>query len=510
MTYEEAIKYYSNPSKKTTPVKKTVPVKKTAPSGSSATNYSGLPSQQYAKSLTNEQLDQVAATSGYNPTIVTKKPKAPTNEQLDQIANTSGYNPVITTNAPKATTPKYTAPVVPKVTAPVTPSTGQLGSQITQQKQQEADVIYPVNPGANNPAYGQTIQYPSQQTPYNQYTDPQWLANQTMQQYAELQASSIAQLKQAYEQAMAELTGQRPGIEQSAQSNLNANDSYYIAQALPQMRAAMEAAGTYGGGEMLGQNVGLLAMRGQNANDINLQKTNQLQAIADAVAQLNVQQPLKEAEIQSSLSADAIQAAMTNANTGIQNQLSQAQLTGNLGGVDTLEKIRDAYNQAMGITDRTGYLSNGTQTLQGQQAQLSNEAQQLQNELSRLDLQNYPEEQRLKIEQLKSEIANIGKVASRTPEEIELDKVKLQQAKAELDEFNKQRSTPTVGNWQNYYKTGMDMKNSYQSSDAIRQWIYNLVINGELSEADGETLEQSLGVTPGFGNTIKDTFNSLF
>lgn len=158
--------------------------------------------------------------------------------------------------------------------------------------------------------------------------NPQTAIDQAKAQTTALKATSLADLRAAYDQSRSSLQSQTPGINQNAVNNLNANDSYYYAQALPQLRAAMEATGNYGGGEMLGQNVNLLTTRGQNANDINMQKGSQLQAIADAVAQLNAEQPLKEASLSSSLDAQGIAAAMTAAQQGISNQLSLANLTG--------------------------------------------------------------------------------------------------------------------------------------------------------------------------------------
>jgi hypothetical protein len=340
MTYEEAVKYYSNPSKKTTPVKKTTP------SGSSITNPSGLPSQQ-------------------------------SNEQLDQTAATSGYNPAITTNKPKATTPKFTAPAAPKPATPSTSNatgtlglgalsaitgallnTGQLATQLQNQNQNKAqgtnmpnrvepgtrtdvrgetgDIIYPVQQEANNPAFGYT----------NTVYDSKSATDQIMDKYGALRESTLAGLKAAYDKTRAGLQGQIPLVNQNAQANVSANDVGFY-QSLPQIRAAAEQAGVYRGGDLLDQNVRLQATRSQNAADIGQDRSNQLYNIQQAIAQADAEQPLKEAEIMNALDAQAIQAALDQANIDTQNSLALSGLSGILpGGGSTLAGQQQANQQA--------------------------------------------------------------------------------------------------------------------------------------------------------------------
>jgi hypothetical protein len=488
MTYEEAVKYYSTPKKKTTPI--SLP----------ATNPSGLPSQQYAKPLTNEQLDQAAATSGYNPTIVTNKPKA--------------------------TTPKFTAPVKPVApstsTATSNPglalstltrallNTGQLATQLQnqnqkeQQKQKEADIIYSVEQEDNNPAFGYN----------NTDYDSKSATDQIMDKYGALRESTLAGLKAAYDKTRAGLQGQIPLVNQNAQANISANDIGFY-QSLPQIRAAAEQAGVYRGGDLLDQNVRLQATRSQNAADIGQDRSNQLYNIQQAIAQADAEQPLKEAEIMNALDAQSIQAALDQANIDTQNSLALSGLSGILpGGGSTLAAIAQAYEQSMGIADRTGNMPGGGTTLAAQQ-QAANQAQQEKDNAYRQaafaeSVRQFQANYGLNISQMTADQAQQAIDNAYRTGQLSIQQKNQALNEAQFAYQQKQDALPQTGNWQDYYDIGQQMKNNYQSSDAIRQWIYNLVINGELSEAGGETLEQSLGVTPGFGNTIKDTFNSLF
>lgn len=223
-------------------------------------------------------------------------------------------------------------------------------------------------------------------------------------QFDAQKATDIASLRQAYDQARSQLTSQTPGIEQAAQSGLNANDVYYYTQALPQLRAAMEAAGNYGGGEMYGQNANLIAMRGQNANEINLQKSNQLQAIADAVARLNAEQPLKEQELQSSLDAQALAASREAANTGIQNLLAVAGLTGSLGGTPTLEAQK--FNADEAYRDWSKKFQENNATFQNAATDAATKAQILANEATTINLQYLPDQLKLELQKIKQDIDN--------------------------------------------------------------------------------------------------------
>jgi hypothetical protein len=255
--------------------------------------------------------------------------------------------------APQTAYPTYSAPTYSTpVTTPVTTPTQSAKQNINQDF---GGIQYQI-PGT-----------PVQQAPstpdYNPWTNPQTYYDMAMRQFESKKLSSLNALRDAYAKAIAELQGQIPGIEQAARQSYDANDAYYYTIALPELRAAMEQAGLYAGGDMLKGNIDLLTMRGQNLGQINQEKANQIGAIQRAIAQMQAEQPLKEAELQASLDAEALQAALDAANAGLQNQLSVANIMGTYNGMPTLNAIQQAYEQAMGIADRTGVMPDGTQTL---------------------------------------------------------------------------------------------------------------------------------------------------
>ena len=268
-----------------------------------------------------------------------------------------------------APAPKPATPTVPKTVSYSAPAPTPTPATPTP-KTPEKKETYPDEGGIKYKTPKEPEPEPEEE--YNQYYDPEYYMNLIKDQFRYDSTADINAIRQAYEKGRSELQGQVPGVEQNAREASDANDAYYYAQALPELRAAMEQAGLYRGGDMLGGNVDLLTMRGQNMGQIGQDKTNQLNAISQAVAQLNAEEPLKVAEVEAANNSAEAQALLQAANTGVQNQMSLANLTGNILGTDTLAKISQAYNQAMGIADRTGVMPNGEKTLTAQQQEADN------------------------------------------------------------------------------------------------------------------------------------------
>jgi hypothetical protein len=247
-----------------------------------------------------------------------------------------------------------------------------------------------------NAAFYKTIMdmLQNNQTSSQSLLDQQRLAAQQALEAA--RSGGLTAIRQAYDQARAGYIGQNDVVNQQADSALRANDVNYYAQALPQLRAAMEAAGNYGGGEMVGQNVNLLASKGQNANDINVSRANQLQAIANAVQQLNAEQPIKEAEINASMDAQAA----NNSLQAIQNALAQQNTN--------FSQTMDAYK--LGLDQQN---IKWQQKFQQDQADWERStsnpsvlAQILANEAATINLQYLPEQMKLELQKIQQDIAN--------------------------------------------------------------------------------------------------------
>jgi hypothetical protein len=339
--------------------------------------------------------------------------------------------------------------------------------------------------------------YPKQSM---EYYDPQYYVDQANKQLAASKESGIEGLRAAYDKARTELTGQTPAIQQNAQNALNSNDVYYYTQGLPQLRAAMEQTGQYGGGEMLNQNVNLLAMRGQNANDINVQANNQLQQLKNAVAQLNAEQPLKEAELSSSMDAAGLAAALQAANTGVQNQLAAA---------------NQSFNQSM--QTQQFQADQSYRTWQQQMAQdeaawarsSSNPnvaAQILSNEAAKINLQYLPDQLKAELQRIQQDISN-GRLT--TQSQLEETRARIRQIGASISQGQQQidnqqanqsyaRSTEKVNNYKSQidqmYLTpsyddysGKITRYSY-NTNAIRDYIRNLNTSGMLSDSEAKQL----------------------
>jgi hypothetical protein len=82
----------------------------------------------------------------------------------------------------------------------------------------------------------------------------------------------------------------------------------------------------------------------------------------------------------------------------------------------------------------------GAQTIQGKNAYLQQQSAQLSNDLAKLQLADYPQEQRLKIQEMQKRIAEIGKTPYQSPNDLEMARVKLETAKAELNSLTNPQS----------------------------------------------------------------------
>lgn len=131
-------------------------------------------------------------------------------------------------------------------------------------------------------------------------------------------------------------------------------------------------------------------------------------------------------------------------------------LTGNLNGTQTLAGKDQEFSQArqtkvdnwnayMDSIGLTGNLGSGAKadwsllggtggapTLAAKSTFLQQEGQRINNEIATLELQNYPAEQKLKIQQLQKQIAEIGRAPYQSAVDAEYDKIKLDTAKEQL------------------------------------------------------------------------------
>jgi hypothetical protein len=136
--------------------------------------------------------------------------------------------------------------------------------------------------------------------------------------------------------------------------------------------------------------------------------------------------------------------------------LQVGSLTGNLNGTQTLASKDQEFNQArqtkvdnwnaymdsIGLTGNLGSgakadwsllgSTGGTPTLAAKSTLLQQEGQRINNEIASLELANLPTEQKLKIQQLQKQIAEIGRAPYQSAVDAEYDKIKLDTAKEQL------------------------------------------------------------------------------
>lgn len=234
------------------------------------------------------------------------------------------------------------------------------------------------------------VEYPkTQDTSFEEYY-------KLLKGYQENQNQSILDaLNSAFEQSKIGLEGQMPAIQQTAQQMRNQNDNAYFTQYLPQMRAALEQSGGYRGGDIALGTQGLLTARGQNLNQINQTESSQLQNLQNQLQQLGAQQGEALAEAQQGINEQTLNQLLT--------QLAAAQQQANWQAQFDQGKMQDAFNNAVTEAGLTGYYG-GRQTMQGANNAAALQAQQLANEITKLQLNNLPQELNLQLQQLKQDL----------------------------------------------------------------------------------------------------------
>jgi hypothetical protein len=198
-------------------------------------------------------------------------------------------------------------------------------------------------------------------TPTGGYQQPDY-KKQVSDIYSPLLASNLADLKAAYDKARGNINSQRPQVTQAANSARASNTADYYSQ-LPELYRAMEASGQRGGENVTGM-LSLGATRGRNLGQINQTEQNNLATLQNALTQLDLEQPQKETSIRSQLASEEARALMTAQQSGIDNAMKMAGLTGKIDvspgvSVPTLEaqqintaNTRNAANDKIAADER--------------------------------------------------------------------------------------------------------------------------------------------------------------
>jgi hypothetical protein len=281
-------------------------------------------------------------------------------------------------------------------------------------------------------------------------TGPGTVANHPVSSYDRIMSSfkdNLAAFTQmtnsGRDQKLAGLAGLDDIINQNAVKDLNSND-VLANQRLQALKENMANAGLSASGDNVSAQVGLGNAQQQGVNDINTNKGNQLKQV---LAQRNA--------INDNASADnlsLLQQLSATRDTQLLNDAYNQRDFDYSAGQDTIKNDRqskvdnwNAYMESVGLTGNLGTGAkadwallggtDGAMTLDAKTKYLQQEGVKLNNEMAKLQLADYPQEQKLKMQQLQKQIDQIGKAPYQSAQDIEYDKIKLDTAKEQLNQL---------------------------------------------------------------------------
>lgn len=228
--------------------------------------------------------------------------------------------------------------------------------------------------------------------------------------------------------------------EQGASTALNQND-IERAKALQKIYDASEAAGQGRGGMNVTGQIAVNTQAQQGANRINQDLANYLRDIENAKNTLRSQAEQQKVQAMSDVESQALQELMESQKWGYDYGLSkQAQDLANRQFNFTSDLQTKQFNadeawrdwQKRWETEQAAW-SKSADNPQVQAQVLANKAQILSNQLAALQLQNYPQEEKLKLQQMQKEIEQIGKGPVLSDYDRQMNNIKLEQARIELE-----------------------------------------------------------------------------
>jgi hypothetical protein len=152
---------------------------------------------------------------------------------------------------------------------------------------------------------------------------------------------------------------------------------------------------------------------------------------------------------------------------------------------DVLVSDRD-YSRGVLESDRNYEIDKTNATIQQRGANLA-------NELAKLQLDNYPEEQRLSIERMKKDIAQIGKDPYQSAADKRMDELKIEMSELELEKIRTGTSTqPTATDMRTYFDSMVqrDKRNAITNVTELE----NAILNSELSDYDSYQMYLRYGI----------------
>lgn len=315
---------------------------------------------------------------------------------------------------------------------------------------------------------------------------------------SELKASMIAKIEAARKGGLGQYANAGTLATQQTKSALDQN-AVDKARAIEQILQASEAAGQGRGGMNVSGQIAANTMAQQNANLARTNLSNNLAAIEQAKADVNTQADQAkigaEADVQARVLQAIMEAEQFGANMDLQGRgldLQNKQFNFS-SGLQTKQFDADQawrqWQKDFEIENQAWQRSADNPALQAQV--LANKSAILNNQLAELELQNYPEEQKLRMQQLRKEIAQIGKAPAMSQYEKDMQNIKLDQARIELENTkNGQKTDYTPFIKQLYLSTDPLTGQTTFDADGARGYIINL--NLPDAETDAYLLKYGL------------------
>lgn len=277
------------------------------------------------------------------------------------------------------------------------------------------------------------------------YTPPDYTP-QIKQKFADLLAGSLAKLRTNTANQLSQYTGQEDIARQTGIQALNANDVEKM-KALASLRNSLEASGGYGGGENVTGTAQINTMAQNNANVINQDvnnRLNQLQALRDTI-QKNAAD--NELALQTDIGTQEADALLNQAQYADERAYQVDKNTQDrLDKLTELKQQNDQWQKQydldkswkdfdMRMKEQDALWQQSPENPEYQGKILDNKAKLLANAMANEELYLYninaPQEQKLKVQMLKQQLANLAMQPKLT--QLDIDK-----QNAEIDKINQE------------------------------------------------------------------------
>jgi hypothetical protein len=472
------------------------------------TTYSNAPMPSYVQDLINKSKAPAApapkapTTKYVAPKTTYTAPKVPAPVAPPKPAATTNssygggvYNPKtgVVTNQDGSTETKF----IYEDGVPINAGTGAVLPQVTRQDnmgqqgatpdQTTADILTQILAALNQP---QQPQQPTFDRAAAERSIRGWGDN--------LKNSLKSKIEAARQSGLSQYANAGTLATQQTASSLNQN-AVEKANAIQQILQASEAAGQGRGGMNVTGQIAANTRSQQNANEARMNLGNNLNAIETAKAGINTQADQQNIQSEADVEAQVLQAILDaekfGANIDLQGrgldlQNKEFEFNSDLKTKQfTSDESWREWQKQFEIENQAWQRSPDNPQMQAQV--LANKSAILNNQLAALELQNYPEEQKLRLQKIRSEIAQIGKAPAVSDYDSQMNNIKLEQARVELENVKKGQKTDYTPFINQLY---LDPTTGILNKAGLIDYLQNLSNSG-VSEAEVRAYATKYGVS---------------